>query len=121
MKNPFPIAWEAMLDGIYSWKYRKRIKTHAVEEIPDSMDRRFLYLIGEGNPWAAAMLCPCGCGETIHLSLLQNDSPSWRLRLDRGGLPTLAPSVWRTKGCRSHFFLRQGNIVWCKSEQRWRA
>ena len=117
MKNPIQIAWEAVLHAFYGWKYRKRVKIATVEEIPDSMDRRFLYLFGSGSPWSAAMVCPCGCGEIIHLSLLQNDSPTWKLCLERGNLPTLAPSVWRTKGCRSHFFLLQGNIIWCTSQQ----
>jgi hypothetical protein len=115
MKNPFHIAWEAVQGLFYQWKYRKRIRTAAVEEIPDTLDRGFLYVLGSGQPWSVALLCPCGCGETIHLSLLNYDSPSWTLRVERGGIPTLSPSVWRTKGCRSHFFLRRGTVVWSAS------
>ena len=117
MKNPFRIAWETVLRAFYDRKYRSRIRAARVEEIPDALDGRFLYVIGDGRPWSAAMLCPCGCGETIHLSLLSDDSPSWTLRMERGGLPTLSPSVWRTKGCRSHFFLRHGNVVWHRPER----
>lgn len=116
MKNPFRIAWEAVQAAYYGWKYRNRLRAAKVEEIPDNLDRRFLYVMGDSNPWSAALLCPCGCGETIQLSLLKTDSPSWTLRLELGGVPTLAPSVWRTKGCRSHFFVRQGSIVWCKAD-----
>ena len=29
------------------------------------------------------------------------------------GSVSLMPSVWRQKGCRSHFFLRHGRIDWC--------
>ena len=117
MKNVLGLAWGAMRGLLDRWKYRKRVRIAAVDEVPDRLDRRYLYLIGLDNPWSAAMLCPCGCDETIHLSLLRNDSPSWNLRLEKtANLPTLLPSVWRTKGCRSHFFLREGTIVWCRRE-----
>jgi hypothetical protein len=116
MKNPFRIAWDAVRKTLHPWIYRDRIRRVAVDECPDRLQRLRLYLIGGVAPWSAAFLCPCGCGEVIHLSLLIDDRPSWRLSFDRDGLPTLSPSVWRTKGCRSHFFLRQGSIVWCGPE-----
>ncbi len=95
------------------WIKKGRWRAIAIDEVPDSFQHQCLYLIGEGAPWAAACLCPCGCGEVINLSLLEEDSPSWKLSFDRDGLPTLSPSIWRTKGCRSHFFLRRGRVVWC--------
>jgi len=110
------IAWNAVRRALQAWTYRDRIRRVDVEDIPDALQRRRLYVIGTGAPWSAAFLCPCGCGETIHVSLLPNDYPTWTLRFDRDGLPTLSPSVWRTAGCRSHFFLRQGAIEWCRSE-----
>jgi len=66
--------------------------------------------------WAAAMLCPCGCGDKIHLNLLEDDSPCWSLRQERDGAVSLRPSVWRTKGCRSHFFIHNSRIDWCRFE-----
>jgi hypothetical protein len=90
------------------------VRTVSVEELPDTLQANRLYVLGS-PPWSAALVCPCGCGEIIHLSLLTHDSPTWRLRLDGQRLPSLAPSVWRTKGCRSHFFLRHGSIVWFTS------
>jgi len=81
-------------------------------ELPDSLKGRTLYLLGIPEPWSAALLCPCGCEELIQISLLDNDSPSWRLRLNKRDQPTLDPSIWRKHGCRSHFFLREGRIVW---------
>ncbi len=48
----------------------------------------------------------------IQLSLLETGSPRWRLSVDRKGVPTLAPSVHRTRGCKSHFFPRAGRIDW---------
>ncbi len=63
-------------------------------------------------PWSAALLCPCGCGGSIQLSLIAGDTPSWRVRRHFNGSVTLHPSVWGKTGCRSHFFLRRGRIVW---------
>jgi hypothetical protein len=65
-----------------------------------------------GKPWAAAMDCPCGCGNTLHINLLPDTRPVWSLKMESGGAPTLAPSVWRREGCGSHFILRNGHIRW---------
>jgi hypothetical protein len=87
-----------------------------MEDTPDVVMPGIVYLIGDGpTPWAASFLCPCGCKETISLSLIPTDRPSWRVQLPKSGLITLHPSVWRTKGCRSHFFIRGGRVVWAKA------
>jgi hypothetical protein len=84
-----------------------------VEEEPDQLRPRALYAVGENRHfWHVTFVCPCGCGETISLNLLPDDSPRWVLHDPPEG-PTLEPSVWRTAGCRSHFFVRGGQIVWC--------
>lgn len=86
-----------------------------VDDPPDVIASGMIYLIGDApKPWAASFLCPCGCGETISLSLITTDRPSWRVQLSKSGQITLSPSVWRTKGCRSHFFIRGGQVVWAK-------
>jgi hypothetical protein len=107
-------ARAAVRKALRPWIYRDRLRGIAIDELPDSLEKQRLYLIGANSPWSAALLCPCGCGEVIQLSLLADDSPSWTVSLDADGLPTLSPSVWRTKGCRSHFFLRHGMIAWCR-------
>jgi hypothetical protein len=85
-----------------------------VEEFPDKLEQAKVYLAGEGdNLWAASMICPCGCGEVIQLNLLKQTRPCWRVQEHSGGTVSLAPSVWRQKGCRSHFFVRHGRIDWC--------
>jgi hypothetical protein len=84
-----------------------------INEDPDQPIPRTLYAIGEnGNLWHVVLLCPCGCGATIGLNLLPDDSPRWTLHKRRQG-PTLTPSVWRTTGCKSHFILRHGQVIWC--------
>ncbi|HXP45513.1 MAG TPA: hypothetical protein VN833_35045, partial [Candidatus Acidoferrales bacterium] len=53
---------------------RRKLKPYRyvhVEEFPDALDANKLYIAGEhGYFWAAAMLCPCGCGDVIELNLL---------------------------------------------------
>lgn len=98
--------------GVRNW-FRPRYRAQAMDDFPDSLRERTLYLIGEGQPWQAAMRCPCGCNAVIQLSLVPNDRPRWRATVDRQARPTLAPSVWRSTGCRAHFFLRNGRIFWC--------
>jgi hypothetical protein len=89
-------------------------RVERVEDLPDAPKANLLYIAGEGEHiWAAALLCPCGCGEPIQLNLLKAASPRWTVHQDAAGIPSLRPSVWRRKGCRSHFILRHGKIVWC--------
>ena len=112
----FRILWKAVQSAVFRFNNRARFRCVHVEEIPDGLKPRQLYLVGELKPWSAALLCPCGCKDVIQLSLLPNDSPMWTATSDRKGLPTLSPSVWRTTACRSHFFLRNGSIIWCNPE-----
>jgi len=95
---------------------RPGFATLTVDDLPDVLDSERLYLVGDDDcPWSAALLCPCGCEATIQLSLLPDDKPSWRAVRHFSGSVSLQPSVWRTRGCRSHFFLRRGRIVWSHS------
>lgn len=71
-----------------------------------------VYIVGERRPWLLIMLCPCGCEARIHLNLLPEDLPFWRVTQHSDGTLSVHPSIWRTTGCRSHFFLRRSSIVW---------
>jgi hypothetical protein len=112
------------LDTFTNWLIRLFGKgpTYAwqrVDDLPDTLERRTVYLVGDGpEPWSAAMVCPCGCGARIALSLVKEDKPSWKARLSPEGKVTLEPSVWRTKGCRSHFVLRNGRVHWARAVVR---
>ena len=91
------------------------LATEVVENFPDVIEPGRVYLIGGGSvPWSAALLCPCGCSVTIRLSLVKNDLPRWHAKRHFTGKVTLHPSIWRNKGCRSHFFLRRGRIIWAR-------
>jgi hypothetical protein len=65
------------------------------------------------NKWAC-LLCPGGCGAYITLSLNRARKPSWRIRVDFWGRPTIEPSIRQTNDCGCHFFIRAGRIEWCK-------
>jgi hypothetical protein len=88
-------------------------EVEAVDSAPEIPRNDTVYLItDEGVPWSVAMKCPCGCGEVLFLSLLEG-SPRWRVEQHRNGTVSVSPSIWRTTGCRSHFFLKEGLIAWC--------
>ena len=95
-----------------SFWLQPRRETLRVENPPASLEPLAVYLIGEENPWSAALLCPCGGEATISLSLIRHDRPSWRAQIHADGTVTLWPSIWRKSGCCSHFFIRRGRTVW---------
>lgn len=102
--------WRWLRPGTAPWA------TAFVEDLPDSPGRRTVYIAGEGGHlWSAAMLCPCGCSETIRLNLLRQARPCWAVDEHADGTVTFEPSIWRRMGCRSHFFFRRGRIEWCRS------
>lgn len=103
---------------VQQWFHRKPLpkKTIKVQEMPDRLHPNYIYVAGEGEYlWYVAMLCPCGCQEVLYMSLMPEGSPKWKLIEHNDGTVSLHPSVWRKKGCKSHFFLRQGLIQWCNS------
>jgi hypothetical protein len=58
--------------------------------------------------------CPCPCSELITLSLQEVHKPHWSLQKTIDGRGTLYPSVWRTQGCRSHFWIKDGRVFWAR-------
>lgn len=88
-------------------------------ELPSCLDPKTIYVIKEGaQKLHASMICPCGCLQVIHLNLLKDADPYWRIRKGKNGSVNLSPSIWRTSGCKSHFFIRSGKVVWAKSFTR---
>lgn len=91
-----------------------------VDSIPSNLAEYVVYIEGKpGDEDLAKLVCPCGCNETITLSLMEDTKNSWRLSFS--GWPikriSLSPSIWRTKGCRSHFFIRRGRVEWCRNQK----
>lgn len=69
-------------------------------------------LVSRVRDRALVLACPDGCGDTLTVNLDRKAGPAWRLyRRDRG--ISVFPSVWRESGCRSHFVIWHGRILWC--------
>ena len=123
MKQWFRVI-RKMWSTFVSWLHRifaREVKPYQImvaQELPDVLLPKILYLLSEAEPWQGAMLCPCGCKVLIQLSLLHQDSPHWRFIREFNGTPTITPSIRRTTGCCSHFFLRYGMIIWCDDPER---
>jgi hypothetical protein len=93
---------------------RRDLQVVEGDSLPERLPRRNLVLAREGDEdWCVGMRCPCGCGQTIELLLIQEAKPRWDLLVDWSGRPSLKPSVWLQTGCRSHFWLRRGRVEWC--------
>ncbi|MFD1328853.1 DUF6527 family protein [Mycoplana ramosa] len=61
------------------------------------------------------MICPCGCRAVLHMNLLPDERPCWRVTRHMDGSTSLHPSVWRQKECKSHFWFRKGRVKWCRA------
>lgn len=81
--------------------------------LPKRIDAKTIYVIQEdGFLEHVSLICPCGCGETLHLNLLQDERPYWNLMQHQNGTVSLRPSIWRKYGCYSHFWILSGYIHW---------
>jgi hypothetical protein len=106
------VWWRRLLDAI-----GPRRTLHIVEgdSLPARLPFRDLVLArDQGEDWCVGLQCPCGCGERLEMMLLHGVKPRWDLMLDAKGRVSLHPSVWLRTGCRSHFWIRGGKVVWCE-------
>lgn len=85
----------------------ERLRLEVVEFMPAQLEPGVLYVSEKYR--TAAHLCACGCGEKVRTQL---GDLGWRLTKGRSG-PTLYPSIgnWQ-KPCRSHYFIRDGRVLW---------
>jgi hypothetical protein len=83
------------------------------EYLPLQLKKNYIYIISEsGCYWMAAFNCPCECGEIIKLNLLPEAYPRWKIIINNKKQLSIYPSIWRIKGCKSHFIIKKGNVVW---------
>jgi hypothetical protein len=102
-----------------AWLARPYVTRIVQEVLPKKLKRKTLYVVeDDGFEEQAAMVCPCGCGAVLQLNLLTDERPCWRVTRHGDGTATLQPSVWRQKGCMSHFWFRRGQIEWCGGIER---
>lgn len=93
---------------------RRRLRVIDGDSLPPRLPRCDLVLAREdGEDWCVGMRCPCGCGYVIELLVVAEAKPRWNVKVGANGLPTLSPSIWLQKGCRSHFWVRDGRVHWC--------
>lgn len=107
-------VWDTLCRPLTSQS--QALKVCEVAELPEEIGKKLVYVVGEnGHRWFAALICPCGCGETLYLNLLPEQRPCWKLNIHADGSVTFNPSIWRTKGCQSHFIIRDSKIHWCRA------
>jgi len=105
-----------VLNKVWNWLFCKPARYTAikVEDLPEQLHTRMLYVVGENDHmWYAVMICPCGFREVLQMGLVYNQCPRWSITEHDDGTVSLHPSVRRKVGCKSHFWLQQGNIFWC--------
>jgi hypothetical protein len=111
--------WAAFLAWLVSWLSPPRPKPFRLQQVqgslPPRLENNVLYLVeDDGYLEQAAMVCPCGCKATLQMNLLPDERPCWTVTQHLDGTPSLHPSVWRKIGCKSHFWLRAGQVHWCR-------
>lgn len=68
---------------------------------------------GDVKKWAC-LKCPGGCGEVISLSLNPNQRPRWQVSEDFWLRPTIHPSIHQKNECGCHFWIKSGEVQWCR-------
>lgn len=87
---------------------RTTYTTVFVEHIPEQLEEGVLYVAPHFE--CAVHKCMCGCGEIICTPIT---SGQWEWEFDRYNV-TLHPSIGNFQyPCKSHYFLRKGQVQWC--------
>jgi len=96
-----------------------RYRTKVTDTWPPSVlpSRTIFLVIEDGYEELVSFACPCLCGATVHLNLIPDQNPFWCLSRNKDKRVTLYPSVRREKGCRSHFWVRNGRVQWCSDSE----
>jgi hypothetical protein len=110
-----------IITEVYLWVFKRSkdaaskilYRGQSVEDFPEHFEPFMIYIAGDApHEWGAALTCPCACGDTIQLNLIKEASPCWTIVKHSDETISVRPSVWRQKGCGSHFFIRHSQIVW---------
>lgn len=90
--------------------FNNDLMTHTfTDTFPAVLEKGVLYI---SNKYKCCVhLCPCGCGEKIHIPT--NQPPGWSLSIDNG--VTLHPSLKHRLPCKSHYFIKEGKVERCTS------
>lgn len=84
------------------------------DSLPPQMPIRSIVVTVEDEEiWCVGLKCSCGCGYTIELPIIKEAKPRWDLNINLQNQISLYPSVLLKKGCKSHFWVKNGKIIWC--------
>lgn len=85
------------------------IRHKFIELIPTEKEARTLYISIEYR--VAVHLCACGCGNIVVTSLAPQ---AWSVLYD-GETVSLYPSIGNySLPCKSHYWIRRGEVLWAK-------
>ncbi|RKF32290.1 hypothetical protein BCY89_13915 [Sphingobacterium siyangense] len=107
-----------MFQKFFSWfkgffRKEKPFKYIFIEDVPDDFKKKIVYVVGEsGFSWQLVMLCPCGCGAVLYMNLIEEEFPCWSFTFNKKKQISIHPSINRFVGCKSHFFLKEGRVIW---------
>ena len=92
---------------------RRKLVIVEGDMLPAKLHLRNLVLARDGDDdWCVGLRCPCGCGRRLEMMVLKEVKPRWDVSVNAKGDVSLHPSVWVQDGCRSHFWVRGGRIMW---------
>ena len=97
---------------------KPRFLAKAAPESPEQEELQpnlIIVEIRDGHLKWAHLLCP-RCGDHIELPLAGRER--WFIKVDLLRRATLDPSIWEKASCGAHFFLRKGEVLWCKFTDR---
>jgi hypothetical protein len=110
------MGYKKFIDMFVAW-LQPKYRFYFLTDFPEIVDDEVIYIIGQREcPWLLAMKCPCGCDKLIQLNLLKDADPCWKFRISKKEKISISPSIWRTNGCKSHFFVRDSRIEWVKAK-----
>ena len=96
---------------VFNSRLRKRYRIINLDDYPETVDDREIYVVGDLQK--PQFLCPCGCGQKIELNVNPESRPCWAIRWHVTGTLSFSPSINRNVGCRSHFYLKNSKVLWC--------
>ena len=110
--NRKPLWWRRMMAALTPPRLLQVVEG---DMLPAKLPRWNLVLARDGTEdWVVGLRCPCGCGQRLEMMLLREVKPRWDVSVEKNGRVSLHPSVWLREGCKSHFRLLSGKVVWCE-------
>jgi Family of unknown function (DUF6527) len=107
-----------LLSQLKAWlgkRFNRPYQTCIVEgDLPARLRRGIVYIVQEdGCLEHVSMLCPCRCNQVLHMNLILDERPCWQVTKHPNQTISLHPSIWRKKGCHSHFWFQENRVYWC--------